>query len=325
LPDRKNNTALCGDAGSMRNKLIKNTSASVKSRLLNLSRKTGRDFQELTVRYTVERFLARLVASEHRERFILKGAMLYIQWKLDDKRTTMDLDLLGYGNPDIENLRKIFQQICKTEIKNDGLLFDRKNLTVTQIREESVYEGVRIIIPALLGSMTIRLQVDVGFGDQVVPEPQSAEFPALLAESGPFIRSYSPETVIAEKFNAMVVLGMANSRMKDYFDIWMLSRNFIIEADILGKAIVETFKKRHTELPQHDPIALSEDFFINEFKKNQWKGFLRKQQRLVSMPDLAEIIDVIRNFLLPIVSEINTGTSKVKEWSPERGWTEKNL
>jgi len=304
----------------MKKKPLKDISASVRSRLLNLARMTGRDFQELTVRYTVERFLARLVASEHRERFILKGAMLYIQWKLDDKRTTMDLDLLGYGNPDIENLRKIFQQICKTEIEDDGLLFDRESLTVTQIREESVYDGVRIIVRVTLGSMPIRLQVDVGFGDQVVPEPQSAEFPALLAEHGPTIRSYSPETVIAEKFNAMIVLGMANSRMKDYFDIWMLSQNFTVEANLLREAIIQTFSKRQTKLPQKEPIALSKDFFNNESKLNQWKGFIRKQRRLDSAPSLADTIDVLRIFLLPIVSEINTGILTLETWSPERGW-----
>jgi len=285
----------------MKKKPVKDTSASVRARLLDLARSTGRDFQELTIRYTVERFLARLAESEHREQFILKGAMLYIPWKLDDKRTTMDLDLLGFGSPDMENLRIVFQQICDTEIEDDGLIFNRESITVTQIREESVYDGVRIIMRAALGSMPMRLQVDVGFGDQIVPAPQSAEFPALLAEHGPVIRSYSPETVIAEKFNAMIVLGMANSRMKDYFDIWMLSRNFTIDADVLREAIRQTFNKRRTEFPQTEPIALSEEFFGNEAKQSQWEGFIRKQRRLDSAPSLGEIIEVLRTFLLPAV------------------------
>ncbi len=305
----------------MKKKPVNDISASVRARLLNLARSTGRDFLELTIRYTVERFLARLAESEHRERFILKGAMLYIPWKLDDKRTTMDLDLLGFGSPDMENLRMVFQQICDTEIEDYGLIFNKESVTITQIREESVYDGVRIVVRVTLGPMPIRLQVDVGFGDQIVPPPQSAEFPALLAEHGPVIRSYSPETVIAEKFNAMIVLGIANSRMKDYFDIWMLSRNFTIEADILREAIRQTFSKRHTELPQNEPIALSEDFFSNESKKSQWKGFIRKQRRLDSAPSLTEIIEVLKTFLLPIVSEINTEVLTVETWSPEQGWT----
>jgi len=225
--------------------------------------------------------------------------MLYIPWKLDDKRTTMDLDLLGFGSPDMENLRTVFQEICDTAIEDDGLIFNKESLTVTQIREESVYDGVRIIVRVSLGAMSIRLQVDVGFGDQIVPAPQSAEFPPLLAEHGPVIPSYSPETVIAEKFNAMIVLGMANSRMKDYFDIWMLSRNFTIEADVLREAVRKTFDKRHTALPQDEPIALSEEFFSNESKQSQWKGFVRKQRRLDSAPSLEEIIEVLRTFLLP--------------------------
>lgn len=178
-----------------------------------------------------------------------------------------------------------------------------------------------MVIRVALGTMPIRLQVDVGFGDQIVPAPQSAEFPALLAEHGPIIRSYSPETVIAEKFNAMIVLGMANSRMKDYFDIWMLSRNFTIEADVLREAIKQTFSKRRTELPQKEPVALSEDFFSNESKQSQWKGFIRKQRRLASVPSIAEIIEALRVFLLPIVSGINTDTLTVKTWHPEQGWS----
>ena len=307
----------------MKKKPVKDTSASVRARLLNLARSTGRDFQELTVRYTVERFLSRLAESEHRELFILKGAMLYIPWKLDNKRTTMDLDLLGFGNPDMENLKTVFQEICDTAIEDDGLIFNKDTVTVAQIREESVYDGVRIIVRVNLGAMPIRLQVDVGFGDQIVPAPQSAKFPALLAEHGPIIRSYSPETVIAEKFNAMIVLGMANSRMKDYFDIWMLSRNFTIEADVLREAIRQTFEKRHTELPLDEPIALSEEFFSNVSKQSQWKGFVRKQRRLDSAPTLEEIIEVLRTFLLPVVLEIGTDTLAVKTWSPDNGWSSK--
>lgn len=307
----------------MKKKPVKDVSASVRARLLNLARSAGRDFQELTIRYTVERFLARLAESEHRDQFILKGAMLYIPWKLDDKRTTMDLDLLGFGSPDMENLRMVFQQICDTEIEDDGLIFNKETVTVTQTREESVYDGVRIIVRVNLGSMPIRLQVDVGFGDQIVPAPQSAEFPALLAEHGPIIRSYSPETVIAEKFNAMIVLGMANSRLKDYFDIWMLSRNFTIEADVLREAIRQTFDKRHTELPLDEPIALSEEFYSNESKQSQWKGFVRKQRRLDSAPTLEEIIEVLRTFLLPVVFEIGKNALTVKTWSPENGWSPK--
>lgn len=303
---------------------VKNMSASVRARLLNISRSTGRNFQELVIRYVVERFLARLAESEHRNRFILKGAMLYIPWKLEDKRTTMDLDLLGFGSPDVENLSRIFRQICDVESADDGLVFDTESVTATPIREESVYDGVRIIVRVALGVMPIRLQVDVGFGDRIVPEPQLSEFPALLAEHGPIIRLYSPETVIAEKFNAMVLLGMANSRMKDYFDIWMLSRNFTIEGAVLREAVRQTFAKRQIALPDTEPIGLSNEFASNESKRHQWQGFVRRQWKQDSLPDLTEIVTDIRDFLMPIVSAIgDITTPPERTWSPAQGWRQK--
>ncbi len=303
---------------------VKNMSASVRARLLNMARSTGRNFQELVIRYAVERFLARLVESEHRDRFILKGAMLYIPWNLDDKRTTMDLDLLGFGSPDLENLSRTFRQICEVEIADDGLAFDKESVTATPIREESVYDGVRVIVRVALGAMPIRLQVDVGFGDRIVPEPQPSEFPALLTEHGPVIRSYSPETVIAEKFNAMVLLGMANSRMKDYFDIWMLSRNFTIEGAVLREAFRQTFAKRQTALPDTEPIGLSDEFASNESKRHQWQGFVRRQWKQDSLPDLTEIVAAIRDFLMPIVIGIAGATPPpASTWSPAQGWQQK--
>ncbi|MBT8373177.1 MAG: nucleotidyl transferase AbiEii/AbiGii toxin family protein [Deltaproteobacteria bacterium] len=303
---------------------VKNMSASVRARLLNMARSSGRDFQELVIRYAVERFLARLVESEHQNRFILKGAMLYIPWNLDDKRTTMDLDLLGFGSPDLENLSRIFRQICEVEIPDDGLVFDKKSVTATPIREASVYEGVRVIVRIAFGTMPIRLQVDVGFGDRIVPDPQLLEFPALLAEHGPVIRSYSPETVIAEKFNAMVLLGIAISRMKDYFDIWMLSRNFTIEGAVLREAIQQTFTKRQTALPITEPIGLSDEFASNESKRYQWQGFVRRLQKQNSLPDLTEVVAAIRDFLMPILTAIaNVVPSPESTWSSAQGWRQK--
>jgi len=301
-------------------KPVKDVSASVRARLMNLARSTGRDLQEIAIRYAVERFLARLAESEHRDRFVLKGAMLYIPWKLDDKRTTMDLDLLGFGSPDLENLTRVFRRICEVEIEDDGLAFDEQSVTAKAIREESVYDGVRVMVNVSLGAMRIRLQVDVGFGDTIVPETQSAEFPALLAEHGPVLRLYSPETVIAEKFNATVVLGMANSRMKDYFDIWMLSSNFTIKGAILRAAIEQTFAKRQTPIPEAEPTGLSEEFSSNEQKQRQWNGFLRRQRRLDSAPGLADIVEANRGFLMPIVTSIVTEADFKLTWTPDQGW-----
>lgn len=301
-------------------KVVKNISASVRARLLNRARTTGRNFQELTVRYVVERFLARLTESEYRERFVLKGAMLCIPWKLDDKRSTMDLDLLAFGNPDPENLLQIFQRICEVEIADDGLVFNKEGITVTPIREESVYSGIRMNLQVTLDAISIPLQVDVGFGDSIVPEAQQAEFPALLAEHGPVIHLYPPETVIAEKFNAMVLLGMANSRMKDYFDIWLLSRSFTIEGTVLWEAIRQTFARRQTALPETEPIGLRDEFATNKSKQNQWKGFVRRQQKQDVISDLSETVVTLRDFLMPVVIKITATEPPLITWFPDRGW-----
>tara|TARA_R110001592_G_scaffold13581_13_gene62054 strand:- start:2491 stop:3345 length:855 start_codon:yes stop_codon:yes gene_type:complete len=272
-------------------------SASVRARLLNLAKATGEDFQAIVLRYAVERFLARLATSPHRNQFVLKGAMLYVAWRLDDKRTTMDLDLLGFGNPDPKHLAEVIGSVCTVTMEDDGLEFDGTKVAASAIREDSVYDGVRVVVPVYLGVMPIRLQVDVGFGDIIVPEPRQAEFPALLAERGPIIATYSPETVIAEKFHAMVLLGMANSRMKDYFDIWMLSQTFPLNENSLCEAIRSTFIRRQTPLPESTPLALTDEFANNESKRLQWAGFVKRQRRQPAPPDLPEIVRTVREFL----------------------------
>lgn len=279
----------------------KDMSASARARLLNLSKATGQDFQALVLRYAVERFLVRLAASAYRDRFVLKGAMLYVAWKLDDRRNTMDLDLMGSGNADPAHLAKVIGNICATQTEDDGLSFDGAAVTATAIREDAEYDGVRVVAPVALGSMAVRFQIDIGFGDVIVPAPQEAEFPALLAQRGPMVKAYPKETVIAEKVHAMVLLGMANSRMKDYFDIWMLSRSFAFERDLLREAIVSTFARRRTPLPASEPIGLSVEFARNESKRLQWTGFVKRQRREDSAPDLPEVVDKLRAYLLPLL------------------------
>lgn len=298
----------------------KDMSASVRARLLNLARSRGRDFQEVVVRYTVERFLTRLVSSAHRDRFVLKGAMLYVAWKLDDKRTTMDLDLLGIGSPDPEHLAQVFREICEVQTEDDGLVFDKDSVMAAPIREASIYDGVRVIVRVRLGVMPIRLQIDVGFGDAIFPAARPSEFPALLAEHGPVVKAYSPETVIAEKFNAMILLGMANSRMKDYFDIWMLSQRFTIEGAVLREAILSTFAKRQTQLPESEPIGLSDEFSDNESKLLQWRGFVKRRKHQETTPSLYDVVKVIREFLMPVITSVAPSVPVPAIWSSPNGW-----
>lgn len=292
----------------MRDLSSKNMSTSVRARLLNLAKATGEDFQAIVLRYAVERFLARLAISPHRNQFVLKGAMLYVAWKLDDRRTTMDLDLLGFGIPDPKHLAEVIGSVCNVTTEDDGLIFDGTKVAASPIREDSVYDGVRVVVPVYLGVMPIRLQVDVGFGDSIVPAAQEAEFPALLAKHGPMVMTYSPETVIAEKYHAMILLGMANSRMKDYFDIWMLSRTLTLNEDNLREAIKSTFARRQTPLPELTPVGLTDEFANNDSKRLQWAGFVKRQRREPAPPDLPEIVRAVREFLENLSNGICSAT-----------------
>lgn len=298
----------------------KNMSASVRARLLNLSKSTGQDFQALVLRYTVERFLVRLAASAHRDRFVLKGAMLYVTWQLEDRRGTMDLDLLGTGSPDPPDLADVIGSICAIETEDDGLSFDRKPVVASAIREDAVYDGVRVVVQVHLGNMPVRFQIDVGFGDAVVPAPLLAEFPALLSERGPMVMAYPRETVIAEKLHAIVLLGMANSRMKDYFDLWVLSRTFYFEWGVLRASVESTFRRRQTPLPEGEPIGLSEEFASNESKRLQWAGFVKRQRGAIGPPDLHTALESLRRFLLPVISSDSTSASARETWEPGDGW-----
>jgi predicted nucleotidyltransferase component of viral defense system len=203
---------------------LKNLTASVRARLMNLARQGREDFGEVLSRYARERLLYRLSASDYRERFVLKGALLFSYWAGAPHRPTRDLDLLGRGEPDMALLEEAFRDICRAEVEPDGLAFLEDSVRGERIKEEEEYEGVRLRLTAALGNARIPLQVDVGFGDAVVPAPEEVAFPTLLGMPAPQLKAYRRETVVAEKFEAMVKLGMLNSRMKDFYDVWELSQ-----------------------------------------------------------------------------------------------------
>ena len=228
---------------------IKNMGASVRSRLLNLSKQHRQPFDLLLNNYVLERFLYRLSQTRYRDRFILKGAMLLTKWFEDPLRPTRDLDFLAIGNDDQDEMVRIFKEICDVSY-NDGVVFDQDSIKVERIREESEYGGLRITATAKIDTAQIRVVIDIAFGDSVEPGLQEMDLPVLLDFPAPHLRAYVPETVIAEKFQAMVMLGRANSRMKDLYDIWVLSRNFEFKGDKLPRAIAATFARRKTEIPK---------------------------------------------------------------------------
>ena len=225
-----------------------NRAASVRQKLLNLARERGEEFQFVLTRYAIERVLYRLSRSAHADRFVLKGAMLFELWTGQTHRSTLDVDLLSEVSNDVDRLLAVFREVVAAEVEDDGLVIDPASVRGEQIREDQHYQGVRLTATATLAGARIPLQIDIGFGDAVVPGPQQAEYPTLLDSSPPRLWVYPKETVVAEKFEAMVSLGIANSRMKDFYDLYVLSERFDFDGDLLARAIAATFARRRTAL-----------------------------------------------------------------------------
>ena len=299
-------------------KAVVNLPASVRQRLLNLATERKEDFGLVLSRYGLERFLYRLSASPHRDSLVLKGALLLQVWTGEPYRPTRDLDLLGKGMPNL-SYQKIFSEVCSQDVEDDGLSFLSETIRVERIRDEEAYEGVRVLLEARLGNVRIPLQIDVGFGDVIVPGPEELEFPTLLKSPAPKLNAYSKESVVAEKFEAIVKLGLANSRMKDFYDLWVLAQRFRFESATLAAAIQGTFETRRTPLPNSLPLAFSADFHQSPNKQTQWKAFLRKSG-LNADSSLEETIRVIREFVMRVVEGISEGDREKKIWQPEGPW-----
>jgi predicted nucleotidyltransferase component of viral defense system len=277
-------------------KEIKNVGASVRAKLLLLSKSNGQSFDLVLTRFALERFLFRLSQSRHADRFVLKGGMLLISWFDDPHRGTRDLDLLGFGDSDPDQVLTTFREILREEF-NDGVTFDADSLGVDRIREETEYGGLRLRSTASISGARIGLTIDVGFGDAVEPGVEVLDYPTLLDFPAPRLRAYARETVIAEKFQAMVALGRANTRLKDFYDIWIISRSFAFEGDRLARAIAATFARRATEVPTELPDALTQAFAADEQKQQQWRAFIGDVA--FDPGDLAGVISDIATFLMP--------------------------
>lgn len=278
--------------------------ASVRARLLNLSRKRAQPFDLLLTRYALERLLYRLSVSTHRERFVLKGALLVTTWFDNPHRPTRDLDLLGFGESSAESILAAFRNICGIE-QNDGVTFDTAALRVTVIREELKYGGLRLITTATIAGARLRVVIDIGFGDAIEPGLEEIDLPVLLDFPPPHLRAYSRETVIAEKFQAMVALGRANSRMKDYHDIWLMSQSYAFDENRLPRAIAATFRRRDTALPTAAPDGLTQEFAEDPNKVRQWAAFVA-DVGTEGMPPLTTVVADIQAFLMPHVQRART-------------------
>lgn len=275
-----------------------NVAASVRQRLLNLARERGEHFQQVLVNYALERLLYRLAQSRHRERFVLKGALLFRLWFDLAQRPTRDVDFLGFGDAEPERCAAVFREIAAMDrVGEDGLVFDAESVRAAEIRKEAGYPGVRVSMTAVLDGARIPVQCDIGFGDAITPAPVQQAYPTLLDMPAPLLAVYPLETVVAEKLEAMVKLAGFNSRMKDYFDLWVLMRYERMDRAQLPPAIRATFARRQTALPTALPAGLAREFASN--RQTMWQAFLTRSG--LTAPPLAEVLDELRAQCWPLL------------------------
>jgi predicted nucleotidyltransferase component of viral defense system len=277
--------------------MSKNLAASIRARLLNIAKAQGSDFNQVLVRFALERILYRLSLSAHADRFLLKGALLFTIWYDMPHRATRDADLLGFGPSDLGSITQTFRDIAGVEV-DDGMIFDPNSVTVSEIRKESGYGGVRILIEGSIANAQCKTQIDVGFGDEVTPAPLHATYPVLIADlPAPKLRTYTVYTVIAEKLHAIDLLGMTNSRMKDYFDLSFLLQREVLDADILAIAIAATFARRATGVPNSLPVGLTDEFAFDPSRQVLWHSFLKKND--LPPRELFDVVTTLASALEP--------------------------
>ena len=291
-----------------------NLPASILARLLTLAKQRGDDYSLLLNRFALERLLLRISTSPHANRFLLKGALLFALWYDEPHRPTRDADLLGFGADDEANLIATFRDIAAMEV-GDGIVFDLESVKADAIREGNTYGGTRITLVARIGSTRCALQIDVGFGDAVTPEPQTIAYPTLLKDfQAPTLRAYPVYTVIAEKYQAMVMLGQANSRMKDFYDLAVIARRSELDGATLAAALAATFARRQTALPSERPLALTSQFSQDPAKRRQWQAFLNKNR--ITAGGLPATVGLLHLLLWPPTEVATANSQTTATWRP---------
>ena len=298
---------------------ITNIAASVHQRLLSMARATGRPFNELLQRFAIERFLYRLSKSRHADRFVLKGALMLSVWGGAASRPTKDIDLLGRIDNSLESIAQAMCDVCDVDVQEDGMVFDAESVTVARITEEAEYQGVRVRFEAALGNARVSMQVDIGIGDVLFPQPQDIKYPTLLDFPSARLKGYAMESSIAEKFHAMVILGILNSRMKDFYDIWMLSRTFDFAGEALAEAIEKTFEARHTELAAETTV-FGPSFANDGGKQKQWAAFVRRSNLGDAPGDFSMVAEAVVLFLKPIAQALAVGGAFSGMWKAPGPW-----
>jgi len=295
---------------------------SIHGRLKNWAKKNNESVENTLYRYTIERLLYRLSQSKYKNQFLLKGAFLFTLWFDAPHRTTRDVDFLNTGTNDIKELERIFKDVCIVKVVEDGLTFEPETIRVEPIMEESFYGGIRVRMLAILDKARMLLQIDIGCGDAVTPAPIQSKLPTILKMPAPRLRTYPIYTVIAEKLETMILRGLGNSRMKDIYDIWFLSKKLKLEGKALLAAVINTFKRRKTPFPSNKPLVLSQEFYLNPEKQIQWNAFLKRNKFTSDEIRLEPIISSLNDFLDAPLTAASLGRSFSKTWSNKKGWHE---
>lgn len=284
--------------------MSKDLATSVRARLLNVAKAQGADFNQVLVRFALERILYRLSQSAHADRFLLKGALLFTLWYDMPHRTTRDADLLGFGPSDLESITQTFREIASVEVE-DGIVFDPATVSVEEIRKDAGYAGARVLITGELAKALCKTQIDIGFGDAITPGPVHAVYPVLIEDfPAPRLRTYPVYTVVSEKLHAIALLGMTNSRLKDYLDLWVLLDRETLNAHTLARAIAATFSRRGMLVPAALPIGLTDEFATDSSRQTMWTAFLKKNQLAVT--PLLEVVATLRTVLEPALVQAAT-------------------
>ena len=292
--------------------------ASVRQRLLNQSRARARPFQELLQYFAMERFLYRLANSSVAEQFVLKGALLLTAWQAPFSRPTMDIDLAGRTSNQLDHISEVIRSVCDVSTEPDGIEFDSTSIHVARIKEGSEYEGVRVTFIATLARARIPMQIDIGFGDVIMPAPTQVEYPTLLDFPTPVLLAYPKETVVAEKLEALTKLGLLNSRLKDYYDVALLSRLYPFAGGTLVEAIVAIFRHRETVI-ETEPIGLTEMYYADPARSLQWRAFVRRSGFVEQPDDLKQIVLEVRRFAIPLLTAAAIGDA-LAQWPPGGPW-----
>jgi hypothetical protein len=295
-----------------------NLGASVRSRLLNYAREKNQDFNLVLTRYAIERLLYRISISKHADQFLLKGALLFDLWFDIPHRPTRDADFLGFGSAELPVIENSFKDICAIQ-SQDGIMFQADTVRAVDIRKEANYSGARVTLLGLIDGARCQMQVDIGFGDAVTPGPEEAEYPVILEGfETPKLRVYPRYTVVAEKFEALSSLGIANSRMKDYFDLWVLVHFTDFDGEILRQAVWATFDRRKTPLSNQAPFGLTQSFAQDPQKQMQWQGFLRKNK--LDALALDDVVSVLSVFMLPVAQAASLNKAFPFRWQAGGIW-----